>query len=109
MKMMINGGIRIVAVWTPHPVLEELLSDVAELQRFRKTSRTWQIEELAAVSFGSSVPFLVFFAMHTEVLLPSIPWLRVLGCVTTRDLGTGCFCHFLLWPSQRNICLTFNP
>lgn len=30
-KMMINGGIRIVAARTPHPALEELLSDVLEL------------------------------------------------------------------------------
>lgn len=73
--MMINGGIRTVTVWTSHLVLEELLSDVAELQRFHKTSRTWQIEKLAAVLFGNPVPFLVFFPMHTEVLLPSIPWL----------------------------------
>lgn len=107
--MMINAGIRIVAVWPCHPVLEELLSDVVELQRFHKTSRTWRIKKLAAVSFGSSVPFLLFFAIHTEVLLPSVPWLPVLGCISTRHLGTGCFCHFLVWPSQRNICLTFNP
>lgn len=59
---MINGGIRIVAVWTSHPGLEELLSDVVELQRFHKTSRTWKIKELAAVLFGSSAPFPAFLS-----------------------------------------------
>lgn len=92
--MMINGGIRIVAVWPSHPELEELLCDVVELQRFHKTSRIWKTKELAAVLFGNSAPFLLFFPMHTEVLLPSVPWLPVLGCITTRHLGTGCFCPF---------------
>lgn len=98
---MINAGIRRVAVWPSHPVLEELLSDVVELQKFHKTSRTWRIKKLAAVLFGSCVPFLLFFPIHTEVLLPSIPWLPVLGCISTRHLGTGCFCHFFFFGHHR--------